>query len=454
MKRVFYILLLLAGCVPIPAMAQAPAWTDFYMSKVGSYYSLNVYRTPIRAWMLPDTIFRKIVVASATDTTWIHPTSVRTDSLFGHLYGDADSLGGNPWTSYLRSDVADTTASDYSMWFGHYGTRTDSSGIFFFPFPVSNPFGQGWAFGASPWCNIKQDSNTVLDVQLENGAIFSVDRGGGMSGDGGFRIYRYSVGQDSFYIKNSIPFSFFRSTREQKNDKSKTHKYPLAVYGVGGDTIITAVCDTNWQSPIQTFDTSGAISAYFGIKSNTDSLSTKQLTVKSTDTLTISHANDTTYINTTAGTVKLNKELTVPLSHGFGYFKDSSATVLVSSAGVYSKITNATNTLFNVGETDNMTFAGDSIIIRKRGAYLVHWSFTLSGTNTKDFRIETQYNGVGQAGKMGASGTGAGNLFNIASTSYIDVADSAGRIGFWVTCITDGSDPVFRNGMVFIQRLY
>jgi hypothetical protein len=92
-------------------MAQYPTWTDFYMAKIGSYYSLNVYKAPIRAWMVPDTIFRKIVVASATDTTWIWPTSVRTDSIFGHLYGDADSLGGNPWEAYLRSDVTDTVSS-------------------------------------------------------------------------------------------------------------------------------------------------------------------------------------------------------------------------------------------------------------------------------------------------------------------------------------------------------
>ena len=172
------------------------------------------------------------------------------------------------------------------------------------------------------------------------------------------------------------------------------------------------------------------------------------------DTIDISSSGDMTRINTTAGTIKLNKELTVPLSHGFSYFKDSSATVLVSSAGVYSKITNASAHLFNVGESDNMTTAGDSIILLKRGSYLVTWSFTLSGTNAKDFRIETQYNGVGQSGRMGASGSGAGNLFNIASATYIDNADSAGRIALWVTCITDGSDPVFKNGMVFIQRLY
>jgi len=41
------------------------------------------------------------------DTTFIYSTSVRADSLFGHLFGTADSLGGNPWTAYL-TNVRDT----------------------------------------------------------------------------------------------------------------------------------------------------------------------------------------------------------------------------------------------------------------------------------------------------------------------------------------------------------
>lgn len=55
------------------------------------------------------------VTNKGADTTFVRRTSVRTDSLFGHLYGDADSLGGNPWTSYLRSDVADTVNGQLSF---------------------------------------------------------------------------------------------------------------------------------------------------------------------------------------------------------------------------------------------------------------------------------------------------------------------------------------------------
>ena len=81
MKRIFYILLLIAGCIPSPLPAQYPMWTDFYMAKIGSYYSLNVYKTPIRAWMTPDTT--------------------------RFFFGNSDSLGHKFSTSYLRSDTFD-----------------------------------------------------------------------------------------------------------------------------------------------------------------------------------------------------------------------------------------------------------------------------------------------------------------------------------------------------------
>ena len=212
----------------MPAWAQTPTWSDFYMSKVGSYYALNVYKTPIRGWMTPDT------------------------SQFAKL------------GQYVKATSPDTAAGDYSLWLGHYGTRVDSSGVFFFPFPIKNSVDQGWSMGTEPWNNIKQENNTVFDIQLENGAAFSVDQGKGRSGDGGFRIYRHSVGQDSFYATISLPLSFFRSTRKQLNHADKTHKYPLAVYSVGGDTLRVAVCDTNQESPIQVFKDNGSLGAYFG----------------------------------------------------------------------------------------------------------------------------------------------------------------------------------------------
>jgi hypothetical protein len=67
--------------------------------------------------------------------------------------------------------------------------------------------------------------------------------------------------------------------------------------------------------------------------------------------------------------------------------------------------------------------------------------------------VEAVYNGVGLPGRVSATTVGTTNYTNVASTAYVE-ADSAGRIGLWTTCITDGSDPIFKDGMVFIHRLY
>jgi hypothetical protein len=222
-------------------------------------------------------------------------TSSRTDSL---KYGTTYKAG----TSYLRSDVADTAAGDYSLWLGHYGTRVDSSGIFSFPFPILNPFSQGWQTGISPWCNIKQDSNTVFDVQLMNGSVFSVDRGG--KATTGFRVWAYSTGDDSVYAKASMPLSIYRKQVTQYNDHVKGTDYPFSVYSVGGDTVLAAVVDNDTNYALQVFNRAGTAKGKYGIKTVT-----QELKIESSDSLTASHAADTTFFNTTARAINLNKNL-------------------------------------------------------------------------------------------------------------------------------------------------
>jgi hypothetical protein len=218
-----------------------------------------------------------LLIASTAFGQWVNPSSFIPKIAF-RAY--KDSLG-NPWTSYLRSDVADTVANDYSLWFGHYGTRVDSSGTFYFPLPILNSFGQGWGFGVSTYNDIIQDSNTVFDVLLRQGSAFAVDRGA--EGTSGLKIYAYSINDDSVYAIHRLPTSIFRNSSNQYNRKTKTHKYPLAVYSVGGDSIYFAICDTNRASPIQAFSATGAISSYFGPACSTGTITAGSVRINKLD---------------------------------------------------------------------------------------------------------------------------------------------------------------------------
>ena len=65
--------------------------------------------------------------------------------------------------------------------------------------------------------------------------------------------------------------------------------------------------------------------------------------------------------------------------HGSFAFHDS-ATTLTMSTNVWSKITNAWNTLFTVVDADFMVFAGDSITLTYGGDYFSIASISFSGT--------------------------------------------------------------------------
>jgi hypothetical protein len=112
MKRFLYILLLCAGCVPCPAFAKG----------IG----------------VPAIAVRDSAVSTA-DTTWIWPDSIRSGNYRGNFEG-------NPWTSYLRSDVADTAYNLYvyksnkgadSLW----ALRVEQNGTTSSPM---NPWFAGW----------------------------------------------------------------------------------------------------------------------------------------------------------------------------------------------------------------------------------------------------------------------------------------------------------------------
>jgi hypothetical protein len=153
----------------------------------------------------------------------------------------------------------DTLAAEKSLWLGHYGTRVDSSGRFFFPFPISNDFGQGWAGGTSPWCNIVQDSNTILNVQLERGAAFGIDRGSGLPGEPGFRVYRMGADRDSFWAVMSAPMSVYRTSAAQPTRVGRNEHVPFAVFSLGGDTLIATISDTDTISPFAIYNRAGEL---------------------------------------------------------------------------------------------------------------------------------------------------------------------------------------------------
>ena len=76
------------------------------------------------------------------------------------------------------------------------------------------------------------------------------------------------------------------------------------------------------------------------------------------------------------------------MPHGMVSFHDSSET-LTMSTGVWTHITNATNTLFAETDLTNITFAGDTMTINAEmyGDYMMNIGLSLSGTASDAYEI-------------------------------------------------------------------
>lgn len=342
-------------------------------------------------------------------------------------YGSTDFVFGK--SGYGNRDGSPYVRNGFVYYHGNepLGTNFDSIGWSLVTPAAAAVWGLTWLEDESEWGVVTCKKRPVYK--------FIVNSGGSSDGAKGYAHMTY-------------PFGINRANTNATlwQYQSQTISSPLAVFDTAGEKALWCIDDTSeGHQRMVTFTAKGDTAGCYGsqIKINNN-----------TDTLLVKVENDTTYFNTTGAAFKFNKPVTRPIAHGMMYFQDAAEVVDVPGSEQYVKITNATNTLFTTYEADYMTIAGDSIILLKPGSYKIDWSFSFSGSNGKDFRVEVMYNGTGLPGRQSQSMTSATNFTNISSVAYLDNADSAGRIGLHVTCITDASDPTFKSGMVFIHRLY
>jgi hypothetical protein len=361
--------------VPCPALAQYATWADFYMSKVGSNYALNVYKTPIRAWMKPDSLFNHfkyiVVVDSAVDpadSTWIYPNSLRTDSLFGHLYGYADSLrylltNYNDTNMFFGIGAGNTNIARYSNSFGMYSMRDAGSlslynnAFGFEALTASGSGGQGngnnaFGFRAMKNCSTGVDNNAfglnvLRDLKQGDNNTFMGDQAGMLMpmGEQNTAIGQSAMIQADTCNKNTaIGAEALYNMRDDGNIAIGYQSYYYNKYGNLGigigykagvltfnDTLIQdttialgfkAYADSQGiaigDSAIAKLKNSGAIGNHTTARKqnyitilnvDSDTLSGKQLTLSSSDTTTFSHSGDSAHVLTTASNVHFDKNV-------------------------------------------------------------------------------------------------------------------------------------------------
>lgn len=160
--------------------------------------------------------------------------------------------------------------------------------------------------------------------------------------------------------------------------------------------------------------------------------------------------DDVTFENVTADRIKIGY-----IWHAFGGSQAKNETITILGVNQWAWITNATNDLWTGLEGDGMTLSGDIMTITNAGDYAGSLSMSLSGLNGKDFQIRV-YNittSTQQGYVIGSSTAGAGNFTNITLPLYIE-ASAGDTFRMETTCITDGSDPTFKNAVFYIAYLH
>lgn len=153
------------------------------------------------------------------------------------------------------------------------------------------------------------------------------------------------------------------------------------------------------------------------------------------------------------GGLVVGGDLTYNLRHGYMTFDNQSLTILVT-ANIYETITNGTNNLFTVDDADNITITGDTMTIVTNGNYGINFSFGFEGANDKDFNIILVKNHTTQINnKFWQVTKGAGRICTISGFIYAKSLVAGDDLKFRITS-TDGSDPTFINGSVYIEKTH
>ncbi len=403
MRRAFYILLLMAGCVPCPAMAQYPTWTDFYMSKVGSFYTLNVYKTPIRGWMRADSLFNN----------------------FKHI--SVDTLWGNPRLYIGR-------VNNYNSYFSYF----DSAGNFH----VGDPFVIG---PAGP--NRKK---TIIDPGNEYDFEINVS---GVSG-GSWPLNIYCTEGDTEYY-----WSVYNHYGSAPYVKSS---YPLHLYGPKNLTpalerewkqfavydslskLRVAVWDTVTYSPLKTYDKAGSLKAWLGQRCSTQFaqaetlVAGKEVRVIGPDTMTIWHSGDTTHLSTTGSNFHFNKNVYIDSNvtgsvyyGGMYVHSDAGVTIPFASSGVWYTFTGLTAGMLNgFTHTDSVLTASYGsvyeVIYNAKGAGQNNHLYHIAVARNDTILLNTEDHMTGQAGVITPM-AGSGHITAVAGSKIkLKIQDATG----------------------------
>lgn len=139
-------------------------------------------------------------------------------------------------------------------------------------------------------------------------------------------------------------------------------------------------------------------------------------------------------------------------TYGAMGFADSSVTI-AASQNTYYQVTNATNTLFTESVAQNVTIAGDSILVNASGYYWLYYSLSYSGANTDNYHTAFYYGGMELAGlgetDRGMSGTDPG----VISGGIITYLNAGAGVSVRVKNTVNNNDPTLTAGSIAVVKL-
>jgi hypothetical protein len=146
---------------------------------------------------------------------------------------------------------------------------------------------------------------------------------------------------------------------------------------------------------------------------------------------------------------------TVTSWHGYGGVEAISYTINATQ-NVWSKITNATQTMFALTEGNGITLVNDTLVFAHAGDYIGTFALSFASLTGKDWVIRC-YN-ITQAKQHGfrlaISTSGNPNYVVLTLPLYLEDIAVNDAIRFEIMCLTDNSDPIIKNVMFNLMFLH
>ena len=137
--------------------------------------------------------------------------------------------------------------------------------------------------------------------------------------------------------------------------------------------------------------------------------------------------------------------------HMWGRFADSAVTVAITQ-NVWAQVTNASDSLFRILETVDMTVDADTIFATKNTTahYIVTCDLTFDGVVGKIYSVRIMTD-QGEISKMNFS-FGAASTYNaISCPAYWETTGTGDKLWIEVTNTTDGSDLTVHSGIITVK---